>query len=69
MQNRIDQTFASLRATKKPGFMAYITGGDPTLERTVEVALSLADAGVDFLEIGVFGGVRASDAPRFVSRR
>jgi tryptophan synthase alpha chain len=53
MQNRIDQTFASLRATKKPGFMAYITGGDPTLERTVEVALSLADAGVDFLEIGV----------------
>ena len=53
MQNRIDQTFASLRASKQPGFMAYITGGDPTLERTVEVALSLADAGVDFLEIGV----------------
>jgi tryptophan synthase alpha chain len=53
MQNRIDQTFASLRARNQPGFMAYITGGDPTLERTVEVALALADAGVDFLEIGV----------------
>jgi len=53
MQNRIDQTFASLRARKQPGFMAYITGGDPTLERTVDVALSLADAGIDFLEIGV----------------
>lgn len=53
MQNRIDQTFASLRARKQPGFMAYITGGDPTLEGTVEVALSLAEAGVDFLEIGV----------------
>jgi len=33
--------------------MAYITGGDPTLEGTVEVATSLAEAGVDFLEIGV----------------
>jgi tryptophan synthase alpha chain len=53
MQNRIDQTFASLQARKQPGFMAYITGGDPTLERTVDVALALADAGVDFLEIGV----------------
>ena len=53
MQNRIDQTFASLRARKQPGFMAYITGGDPTLERTVDVALALSDAGIDFLEIGV----------------
>jgi tryptophan synthase alpha chain len=53
MQNRIDQTFALLRARNRPGFMAFITGGDPTLERTVDVALALADAGVDFLEIGV----------------
>ena len=53
MQNRIDQTFASLRSRRQSGFMAYITGGDPTLEGTVEVAASLAEAGVDFLEIGV----------------
>ena len=53
MQNRIDQTFALLRARNRAGFMAYITGGDPTLERTLDVALALADAGVDFLEIGV----------------
>jgi tryptophan synthase alpha chain len=53
MQNRIDYTFASLRARHQPGFMAYITGGDPTLERTLDVALALSDAGVDFLEIGV----------------
>jgi len=33
--------------------MAYITGGDPSLELTFDIALSLADAGVDFLEIGV----------------
>jgi tryptophan synthase alpha chain len=53
MQNRIDQTFSSLRSRRQPGFMAYITGGDPTLEGTVELAASLAEAGVDFLEIGV----------------
>ena len=33
--------------------MAYITGGDPTPEKTVDIALALSKAGVDFLEIGV----------------
>jgi tryptophan synthase alpha chain len=33
--------------------MAYITGGDPTPARTVDIARALSDAGVDFLEIGI----------------
>ncbi len=33
--------------------MAYITGGDPTPEKTVDIARALAKAGVDFLEIGI----------------
>jgi len=33
--------------------MAYITGGDPTLARTVDIALALSAAGVDFIEIGI----------------
>ncbi|MGA8658138.1 MAG: tryptophan synthase subunit alpha [Chthoniobacterales bacterium] len=53
MDNRIDQTFLDLRKQRRAGFMAYITGGDPSLARTVDIALALADAGVDFLEIGV----------------
>jgi tryptophan synthase alpha chain len=53
MQNRIDTTFAKLRDQSRKGFMAYITGGDPTLKRTVEIALALEDAGVSFLEIGI----------------
>jgi len=53
MENRIDQTFSDLRNQRRAGFMAYITGGDPNLEQTVDIALALADAGVDFLEIGV----------------
>lgn len=53
MENRIDQTFLDLRTLRRAGFMAYITGGDPTLAQTVDIALALADTGVDFLEIGV----------------
>src|ERR1700719_4123730 len=53
MNNRIDQRFLQLRRQGTSGFMAYITGGDPTLEKTVDVAGALSEAGVDFLEIGV----------------
>jgi tryptophan synthase alpha chain len=53
MHNRIDQTFAELRNRNQKAFMAYITGGDPNPDRSVEVALALARAGVDFLEIGI----------------
>ncbi|HEY0789941.1 MAG TPA: tryptophan synthase subunit alpha [Chthoniobacterales bacterium] len=53
MQNRIDAKFAQLRAARQCGLMAYLTGGDPNLGATVAIALALADAGTDFLEIGV----------------
>src|SRR6202011_4406157 len=53
MDNRIDQKFLQLRREGTSGFMAYITGGDPTLEKTVDIAGALSEAGVDFLEIGV----------------
>jgi tryptophan synthase alpha chain len=53
MNNRIDQKFSQLRKEGVSGFMAYITGGDPTPEKTVEIAHALSDAGVDFLEIGI----------------
>ena len=43
--------------------MAYITGGDPTLERTVDIALALSDAGVDFLEIGIPFSDPLADGP------
>jgi tryptophan synthase alpha chain len=53
MNNRIDQRFLQLRREGASGFMAYITGGDPTPEKTVDIALALSEAGVDFLEIGI----------------
>ena len=53
MSTRIDDTFARLRTEKKKGFIAYITGGDPDLDRTKIIAHALERAGVDILEIGL----------------
>jgi tryptophan synthase alpha chain len=53
MQNRIDEKFEALRRSGQAGFTAYITGGDPSLERTIDIAVGLVGAGVDFLELGV----------------
>ena len=53
MSDRIDQKFAALRSANQSGFMAYITAGDPSLEATEELVPALADAGVDFVELGV----------------
>lgn len=51
--NRIDQRFADLRATGKKAFIAYIAAGDPTLERTREIVLTLEKCGVDVIEFGL----------------
>lgn len=53
MNTRIDQRFAELRASGRKGFVAYVTAGDPTLRETEQVVLSLEDAGVDFVELGI----------------
>jgi len=53
MQNRIEQCFAALRDRKEKGFIAYICAGDPTLARTVDLALALEKAGTDVLELGI----------------
>jgi tryptophan synthase alpha chain len=63
MVNRIDQRFLQLQKQGSSGFIAYITGGDPTLERTFDIALALSAAGVDFLEIGVPFSDPLADGP------
>ena len=63
MDNRIDQSFLRLRKQGSSGFMAYITGGDPTPGETVDIALALSKAGVDFLEIGIPFSDPLADGP------
>jgi tryptophan synthase alpha chain len=53
MMNRIDEKFAALKGENRSAFIVYITGGDPSLEKTIEIAATLERAGTDILEIGV----------------
>ena len=53
MPNRLDTTFARLREGGKKAFVAYVCGGDPSFDASLEILLSLADAGADIIELGV----------------
>ena len=53
MANRIDSKFEDLKTRKRKGFVAYITAGDPSPERTVGVVGALEEAGVDIIELGI----------------
>lgn len=50
--NRIDSTFARLRAAQQKAFISYVTAGDPNFDTSLEILRGLADAGADILEIG-----------------
>ena len=52
-ENRIDQTFAALKQQGKTAFVAYISAGDPDIDRSLEVAHALVRAGADIIELGV----------------
>src|ERR1700682_3133117 len=53
MPNKIDNCFTRLRGEKRKGFIPYICAGDPSFEKTVDLALALEKAGADILELGV----------------
>jgi len=53
MSNRIDQVFAKLHSESKRAFIAYVSGGDPDMRRSLEVVQALERAGADIIELGV----------------
>src|SRR6266852_4114342 len=47
----------------KPGLIAYLTCGDPSISATEEIALAAVSAGVDVLELGVPFSDPLADGP------
>jgi len=60
---RIADRFAELGAKGKKAFVGFVTAGDPSLERTEEIALQMDAAGVDVLELGVPFSDPLADGP------
>lgn len=50
--NRIAKRFQELREKKQAAFIPFITGGDPTLAMSEDIAVTLGENGADIIEYG-----------------
>jgi tryptophan synthase alpha chain len=60
---RIAEAFAAARQGARPAIVAYLTAGDPDLERSRELFLALGRGGADLLEVGVPFSDPIADGP------
>ena len=60
---RIERKFRELKKREEKALVAYLTAGDPDLEKTKEIILGLDSAGVDIIEIGVPFSDPTADGP------
>jgi tryptophan synthase alpha chain len=63
MTTRIQNKFALLKAKNEKAFIPYITLGDPDLETSCQLILSLEKAGADIVELGVPFSDPVADGP------
>ncbi|MCB0320470.1 MAG: tryptophan synthase subunit alpha [Bdellovibrionales bacterium] len=61
MKKRLEQTFHDI--SRRPLFSVFYTAGYPTLDSTVSIGTALAEAGVDFLEVGIPFSDPIADGP------
>ena len=61
--SRLGEAFRIAKREKRAAFVPYITAGDPSLTRTVELVRTLAGAGADVIELGVPFSDPIADGP------
>ena len=61
--SRIGARFAELQQRGQKALVAFVTAGDPSLDRTVDLAQELEAGGVDVLELGVPFSDPVADGP------
>ncbi|MGE0813907.1 MAG: tryptophan synthase subunit alpha [Vicinamibacterales bacterium] len=61
--SRLDETFTRLRAEGRTGLVAYVTAGDPDLERSADVIRAVDRGGADVIELGVPFSDPLADGP------
>jgi tryptophan synthase alpha chain len=63
MSARLEQAFARMKAEERTGLVAFVSGGDPTLERSGDVIRAVDEGGADVIEIGVPFSDPLADGP------
>ena len=61
--SRIADKFLEIRKKKKKALIPFFTAGDPSPECTVEIMLTLVEAGADIIELGVPFSDPIADGP------
>ncbi|MFO1415360.1 MAG: tryptophan synthase subunit alpha [Burkholderiales bacterium] len=61
--NRLDTTFANLRAAGRTALIPYVTTGDPSLAATRPIMDALVEGGADVIELGVPFSDPMADGP------
>jgi tryptophan synthase alpha chain len=61
--SRIENALRQSKREGKPGFIPFITAGDPDLETTADLLVELADSGATVIELGVPFSDPMADGP------
>jgi tryptophan synthase alpha chain len=61
--SRIEERFRALGERGERAMVVYLTAGDPDLQTTDALILSMADAGADVIEIGIPFSDPTADGP------